>query len=328
MLVAVLAGLSIVLGATCSASADAGHPIVLGANTTGITDDTGRALSSFAARAGVTPEIAMYYQDWNPHWSTALLNPRFTDPISADGSVPMVTWAPMLDTKNPVYQSKYAPKRIASGAFDHYIDRAAREAAAYGKPFFLRFAHEMNGSWSPWGAHVGKNRPRHYVRMWRHVVSIFRREGANNVRWVWSPNIYLTKNIAPFRRFYPGDRWVDFVALDGYNWGATRGSGWTSFRETFRSGYRAMRRLTHKPMMIGETASAEKGGNKSRWIRGIAPALDEMPAVRALIWFDRKKETDWRINSSRSAQEAFRNLAGSAQFSGDVDSLLAMDSTQ
>ena len=112
-------------------------PVALGANTTGITEDTSVALENFAARAGVMPKIVMYYQDWNEGWSTALLNPRIIDPILAQGAVPMITWEPLLDTKNPVEQPEYAPTRIAAGVYDSYIRRAAREAAAFGRPFFL-----------------------------------------------------------------------------------------------------------------------------------------------------------------------------------------------
>ena len=59
-----------------AARADAA-PVVLGATTTGITEDSGAALDAFAARSGVMPKIAMYYQDWSENWSTALINPRF-----------------------------------------------------------------------------------------------------------------------------------------------------------------------------------------------------------------------------------------------------------
>lgn len=316
-----LLGLALAVG--LASTADADEQVVLGMNTTGITENTDQALSNFTSRAGVTPGISMYYQDWNEGWSSALLNPRFTVPISEDGSVPMVTWSPMLDTRDPIHQPKYAPSRIASGTFDRYIHRAAREAAAYGRPFFLRLAHEMNGSWSPWGAHVGHNRPGDYVAMWRHVVSIFDREGASNVRWVWSPNVDVTKNVEPFKPFYPGDRWVDLVALDGYNWGTTNHARWRSFNATFASSYRAVRALTGKPMMIGETASTEHGGNKAEWIDRIGPSLESMPAVKALVWFDRRKETDWRIDSSPASKQAFRSMATSSLFSGDVRELVA-----
>jgi hypothetical protein len=298
-------------------------PVVLGANTTGITEDSGAALDAFAARSGVMPKIAMYYQDWTEGWSTALVNPRFVDPIVARGAIPMITWEPNLDTGDPVNQPEYSPARIAAGAFDTYVRRAAREAAAYGQPILLRFAHEMNGTWYSWGAIPG-NTPGDYVAMWRHVVSIFREEGASNVRWVWAPNVYGQGGVEPFQAYYPGNEWVDYVALDGYNWGGLRLSGWRSFAEVFGPSYQAMTELTGKPLMISETATPEEGGDKAAWIREIPTVLEtQMPRVRALVWFDRVKETDWRIDSSPASDLAFRELAAAPLFAGQVDELLS-----
>lgn len=302
--------------------------VVLGVNTANITTDTGAALDAVALKAGVMPKIAMYYQDWNEGWSTALLNPRFTQPILDRGAIPMVTWSPLLDTEPEGHQPAYAPVRIAAGAFDPYIRRAARETAAFAKPVMIRLAHEMNGWWYPWGAGVDGNKDADYVAMWRHVVSIFREEGATNARWVWSPNIYGDNGLAPFETFYPGDAWVDYVALDGYNWGSTKSSGWKQFAEVFGSSYDALTRLTSKPVIIAETGSAEVGGDKAEWIRRIVSVLPErMPGVRALVWFDRDKETDWRIDSSPGVMLAFRGLATSQLFSGTVEELLSAPPT-
>jgi beta-mannanase len=317
-----LAGL-LAVGCLTGTSHAVAAPVVLGANTTGITDDSGAALDAFAARSGVMPKIAMYYQDWNEGWSTALVNPRFVNPIVERGAIPMITWSPFLDTGEPTNQPEYSPARIAAGYFDTYIRRAAREAAAYGQPLLLRFAHEMNGNWYSWAAIAG-NTPEAYVAMWRHVVSIFREEGASNVRWVWAPNIYSAGDDArPFAPYYPGDQWVDYVALDGYNWGTAGPSGWKSFAQVFEPSYANLAALTSKPMMISETASADVGGDKAAWIREILTVLPtQMPRVRALIWFDRDKETDWRIDSDPASDLAFRELAASRLFSGTTAELL------
>jgi hypothetical protein len=292
------------------AAAQSTSTVALGVNTAGMYTDMGAALDGFAARAGSKPTIAMYYQDWYTGWSTALLNPRLTDPIHQRGATPMVTWTPMLDTGDPVNQPAYSLARIIAGAHDAYIRRAAREAYAYGRPFYLRLAHEMNGNWTPWGAGVNGNTPTQFIAMWRRVVDIFRQERAVNVKWVWSPNVVTSyNNIRAFEPYYPGDGYVDFVALDGYNWGSTRSSGWRDFATVFGSSYTALTRMTTKPIMIAEVASAEAGGSKAAWIRAIPEVLRvRMPRVRAMVWFDRLKETDWRIDSSIASRDAFRAI--------------------
>jgi beta-mannanase len=320
-LIALLALGSFAAFGTASARAGAITPIALGVNTEEITSNTGPSLDEFSNMVGTTPKIAMWYQDWYEGWSTALLNPHFTVPATARGAVPMVTWEPYQSDVKATDQPAYSLSMIASGRYDHYILRAARETAAYRAPVFIRLAPEMNGSWYSWGAGVDGNTPQAYIAMWRHVVSIFRLAGATNARWVWSPNVHGSSS-RPFQAYYPGDGWVDDVALDGYNNG-TGISYWQSFSQLFSKSYSELAGLTTKPMMIAETASAEQGGSKAAWIESIPQTISTlMPRVRAIVWFDRNKETDWRVNSSASSLSAFRNVVQSGFFSGGIAPLL------
>src|SRR5215212_2657931 len=88
---ALAATLTLLLAAALPAGAAQAAPLVLGVNTAGITTDTGAALDAFTTTSGVRPGIAMWYQDFNEGWSTALLNPRFTTPAFDRGATPMVT---------------------------------------------------------------------------------------------------------------------------------------------------------------------------------------------------------------------------------------------
>jgi len=188
----------------------------------------------------------------------------------------------------------------------------------------VRFAHEMNGNWYPWGSGVNGNTAARYIAAWRHVVRIFRRAGASNVRWVWSPNVYGNNGARAFAPLYPGNRWVDWVALDGYNWGPLRTSGWVGFGDLFGPSYDAMTRLTRKPLMIAETATSEHGGDKAAWIRDALEVTlpTRFPRVRALVWFDREKETDWRVTSSPAALLAFGAAVRSPVFAASRRALL------
>jgi hypothetical protein len=47
-----------------------------------------------------------------------------------------------------------------------------------------------------------------------------------------------------------------------------------------------------------------------------------MPGIRALVWFNRVKEHDWRVNSSTSAKIAFRSLVNSSLFRGSAETFL------
>lgn len=330
-LVAILASIALASSADPAIGAGVSHPVVLGINTAGLTERAGPAIDRFAAEAGRSPKLVMYYRDWDPGQTNALITPRILRPIVARGALPMITWLPRLGSADPVHQPEYSPASIAAGAHDAFIRRAAREAAAYRRPLLVRFAQEMNGAWSSWGAWVDGNTPADYVAMWRHVVSIFREEGAENVRWVWSPNVYNAgaatlggASATAFQPYYPGAHWTDYVALDGYNWGALNSQGWRGFAEVFKGSYDVLVALARKPVIIGETASTELGGDKASWIRQIPAVLrSQMPRVRALIWFDREKETNWTVASSSASLRAFRAIARNLLFSGGARGLLA-----
>jgi len=288
-------------------SGEARDPLASGSKVAfGIDLDapTSAQLDAFSRLAGARPKIVMWYQTWD--------EPLFflsqIQAVSALGAIPMITWDPTAIGVGIPFSA------IVAGRFDSYIKSAADAAAALHQPMYIRFAHEMNLAGSPFGPGRGGNTAATFVAAWRHVVTIFRQQGATKVSWIWSPNVDCSGK-CPFTAFYPGDSWVDWVALDGYNYSAVDGDPWMTFDQVFASSYAILTRMTSKPVMIGETASAETGGSKAQWIHGMGQALaSRLPRVRAVIWFQRVKETDWRINSSPQSLAAFRTLVRSPLF--------------
>ena len=130
-----------------------------------------------------------------------------------------MTWEPS-DYRLGTNQPRYALSRIIAGDFDGYIRSWAKAAKAWGKPFMLRFAQEMNGNWNPWGVAVNGNKPGQYVQAYRHIHKLFTSVGATNVIWVWSPNI-LYPGGASLSSVYPGNPYVNWIGVDGYNWGTS-----------------------------------------------------------------------------------------------------------
>src|SRR6185503_12337426 len=133
-----------------------------------------------------------------------------------------------------VNQPDFRLARIIDGTYDAYITTWAKDARVWGKSFFLRFDNEMNGDWQfPWGEQVNENQPGEFVRAWRHVHDIFTQQGANNATWVWCPNC-ADNTTTPFGELYPGDSYVDWTCLDGYNWGTySSKTNWQTFGQVF-----------------------------------------------------------------------------------------------
>jgi hypothetical protein len=226
------------------------------------------------------------------------------------GAIPVFSWnstssPPSLD------QPQFSLGVLLSGAYDPYIREFATKAKAWGHPFFLRFNWEMNGFWFPWSEGVNGNTKGQYVAAWRHVHDIFTAVGAHNVSWVWCPNVDLFNSLTPLGSLYPGDEYVDWTAVDGFNWGRRRGSpGWQSFNQVFHRTYKRIttRVAPTKPMMLAEVASSDKGGNKPAWIRDMLQKVrHKYRKVRALIWYDvDDRGTNWPIERRKKDKRAFR----------------------
>jgi beta-mannanase len=134
------------------------------------------------------------------------------------------------------------------------------------------------------------------------VHAIFARAGASNVRWVWTP---VNGDIGAEQ--YPGARQVDVVGLSGFV-AAKRvfGGSWRSFAKTFGPSLDFVHALAPgKPVSLAEIAAAQTGGNKAAWITRMFREIQRRAYIRSIVWFNVRKEADWRIESSPGAQRAF-----------------------
>jgi beta-mannanase len=314
------ASASLILGPHLRASGPEMTPIGLGAWIPKILSDV-TTIDRFTAMVGTAPSIIQYFLSWS---DGGYFDASIADAIVARGAVPMLTWN-STDWRQGVDQPAYADAYIANGGYDDLIRRWARDLAAWSNPFFLRIDDEMNGNWNPWSVGVNGNSLDDYLAMWRHIVTLFRQEGASNVRFVWCPNVvYRGPDVQPFAPMYPGDDFVDWVALDGYNWGATRVAGWQDFSAIFAESYAAMAQLTSRPLMLAEIGSVETGGDKAAWMR--RAFLTDIPQhfqrIRAVIWFDEDRspqgEADFRINTSLESLRQFREIAQAPLYQGRV----------
>ena len=305
-LVAIVAGLQLLLAMPADAL---GAQVKLGAYTP-YAPANGQVLDEYAEMVGRQPDIVLYYKDF----FDPLMTEEQATELSARGETPMVTWEPSQPTSGKPDANL---SDIASGHYDSYIREAARLVREYHSEVMIRFGHEMNISASLWGPGKDGNVGTNFVDAWRHIVTIFREEGATNAKWVWCPNVDWGG--VPFEQYFPGDSWVDYVALDGYNWGTYGTEVWQSMSRLFASSYDTITRLSSKPVIFAKTSASEHGGNKADWIReGFLHAIPEQfPRVSAVIWFNAVDDNeDWRINTSPSALQAYREVVASSLYGG------------
>lgn len=233
---------------------------------------------------------------WFTNWETPYY-PELVAMASQGGRRPMISWQ----------SYDLSVRDIAAGKYDGYITDWARGAATAPGLLYVRPFPEMNGDWTTWNGD-----PEGLRLAWRHIVDIFDSVGATNVRWVFSPNVTDSPRVPEnaMELYYPGDDYVDVLALDGYNWGEVLPSvGWRSFEAIFRAGYDRITRLGDQPIWIAELASSNVGGDKSDWVREMF-ATTGFERIEALVWFNENKEADWRIDSDVATLHAFRQVLG------------------
>ncbi len=286
-------------------------PLALGAWIPGDESDPS-VVDSFASMVGVTPKVVSWYQDWedNPGFQVNAMNAYLSR-----GEMPIISWLPDGSSATPTFD-----RAVANGSYDSFINQWAMAAAAWGHPFYLRFAWEMNGYWQPFSPGVSGNTTADYVAMWQHVHDLFVQDGATNARWVWSPNVEYYGS-TPFASVYPGDAYVDYIGMSGFNDGHTdQYHWWTSLHDVFAQSYTDLTTMSAKPMIITETASTETGGDKAAWItQGFLTDIPvSFPRVRAVVWFDENKEQDWRVNSSAASLAAYQQVAASPLYQGQL----------
>jgi hypothetical protein len=268
-------------------------------------------------RHGVS--LVLWYQGWEMAGQQQAFPVAQMDSVRAHGSIPVLAWYPMDGTTNSVTQPAFTLARIIDGSWDAYIRQYAAQVKAWGYPFFLRFASEMNGSWTPWSEMSNGNHTGQFVQAWRHVHDIFTQVGVKNATWTWCPNTE-DATTTPLEDLYPGSAYVDWACMDGYNFALDlNGSPWRTFSQIFRGTYQHLLALIPPtmPMMIGEMGSVEHGGSKSDWIKDALSIQlpSQYPRIKGVIWFDSTNPgIDLRIDTSPQSLAALRTALATGAY--------------
>jgi hypothetical protein len=226
--------------------------------------------------------------------------------MSSTGQEPMISLEPWSyrSTRDTVDLPAYRLSAVASGRYDSQLEGIARLLASYGKPVLLRFAHEMNATWYPWGVGVNGNHSSDYVDAWRHVHDVMS-SIAPNLRWVWAPASTWWDDPLPLSKVYPGDEYVDYVAVSGYGHDGTA-------EDTYGAWYTEVRTITDKPAILSEIGA--DGSDKAAWIASLGDFVAEHPDIVGFVWFNTTPEStgatgDYALDSSEDVT-AFRRTLG------------------
>lgn len=287
---------------------DSGHPTpgcLFGIHTAPRGEERSfrEATLNLESRIGRRFGLDRKYYRWDEDFPTAY--DRWT---SDQGRLPCLSW------NARTAEGGFEPwGEIAAGTQDERISMIADGCARFGSPIFLTFSHEPENDTNIWGTED------EFIAAWRRVHGIFGDRGAGNVSWVW---IMTASSFRRRRadRWYPGDRYVDLIGGDGYNWfGCRYRLPWLSFERVFSPFY-AYGLERGKPMLVGEWGSIEDPqvpGRKAAWIRDAAETLKSWPEVRAVAYFNAAPGgCPWWLDSSPSSLEAFAQMGRDPHFRG------------
>jgi hypothetical protein len=240
----------------------------------------------FARDVGRQPNVVMYFSAWGDRFRTS-----FAGSALRHGAVPLVELEPYT----------VSMQSIAAGRQDAYLRSYARAVRRFGHPVLIGFAHEMNGFWYRWG--YQHTPPQVFRSAWRHIVTVFRRVGASNVKWLWVIN-GLAAGESPIREWWPGANYVTWVAMDCYYVRRSQ-----TFGSLFGPTIRALRRFTRKPELIAEVGIGSAAGQASK-VPGLFAGIRAQHLL-GFVYYDKAQNRgtyhqNWRIDYDWPAIAAFR----------------------
>ncbi len=271
LLVAGLSSLSPPSPADADAEGGAPPGVMIGWHEKGDDLDTMRANE---AALGKRMAVVRLYEQW-------ALPGKAVDQVIAEGRLPVVSHKP---------PPEIGWLQIALGVEDGLVHALAAKYKSYGRDVVFVFHHEphddaydLTGGDSAGGSGLSAN----FVAAFRRIHDIFVSDGAHvsaggNVSFGYSATSpWMVKGDPPGREdtLYPGDRYVDVLAHDRYNWASCRGDDWEEFSENWGPVVK-MAAAHHKPLIIGEFGAPPAAGRRNEWFRNAAAWMKSDPDAR------------------------------------------------
>nr|WP_240956499.1 glycosyl hydrolase [Micromonospora sp. HNM0581] len=243
--------------------------------------DHGKAVADVEKQVGRKFDIVHRYHDFSNAGSNGAFPDEFQQQQMRDGRLMFFAWESRVFSSGAVLTWK----DVYSGRYDATIDAVAGRIRAVGQPVFIGFDHEPEDE-------PAKGSDAEFVRAWRYVHDRFADAKADNAVWVWTM-MGWSGHYDRYAGLYPGDRYVDWVAWDPYNFHVCNGSTvWKSPSTTVGSFYRWLDEHgigAGKPRMLAEFGTnmdAADPNAKRRWFEEFPAALKAHPKIKAAIYFN------------------------------------------
>lgn len=249
--------------------------------------DNSTNLSNFENIVGKKTNLYADFESWSNAFPLRLL----TD-VGQTGKTLVIFWEP-----------NFGYDQIINGSEDIYIKQFASDAEKYAYPVILVPFDEMNLNEQAWGYGQNNNTAAKFIEAWRRTHDLF--AGASNVKFGLAYNSSSVPNIEGnlFADYYPGDKYVDYVGVDGFSFV----NSWKNFGEIFDNAMNELD-LYNKPIIIFSLA-AENYSKKAAWItEGLGSHIKNYSNIIGWIWFNKGGKENWLVNSNDESLNAFRSI--------------------
>jgi hypothetical protein len=275
--------------------------------------------SRFRGQTNQATDVNLDFISWGVHKQSYMDNT-----LAAAKPVPVVSWG----TVNKYGNEAVTPAGIAKGKGDRVLIDIAQALDRFGSFAYVRPYAEMNGWWNPYCAYnsTGSYRGRaHSTKKFRRA---FRRTylivhggsvadinaklvasgmpklkrtndlPVNNVKVIWNPQGFgspdLKANSAD--SYYPGDKYVDVVANDLYDYG--RGVEWGANLDLYRG-------HPGKPYAIGEWGLGP-GVDHPDFVQKMANFVSSHPRVETIIYYRSQNGSTFDLGRKPNARAAYK----------------------
>ncbi len=269
-----------------------------------LTTDLRGNLTSLEHRLGRQVDLVSRYYGWGE------LPPDGTDVHWRDQHHLLLIDLRARDFRTNRYVSW---RSIAAGAHDRYLRQVAYRLRQFGSPVFLSFNQEPEQELEQGTGVAGSAAD--FAAAYRHIHDLTEAAGADNVRWVWWV-MGSMGHLGWYPDLYPGDRYVDWISYDPYDFNTCHRTGVRSARQSVRPFLDWLARSgpgAGKPVMLSEFGS--NGSARGEWYQQLGAVVRAAPRIRAIVSFNsRAGGCDTRVTASADNWRGFASIAADPYF--------------
>lgn len=328
--VAVVLAITAVLGVVDmrAPTADAGDglaPLAFGAFPQPRNGQTPQqAVTALESTIGRPLEVVRVFETWSDQFPDSYHN--F---LKAGGRTLILSIKPNSSRGRVMWPS--IANAAPGSTVDNEIRSWARRIRDFQAPIYVTLHHEPESTSN--NAYGTSN---DFIAAWRHWVDVFREEGATNVKFMWIMTDYSYMVSSSDRRhapkWYPGDDYIDAMAIDAYNWHVCRpnqDNAWKTLAQIIEP-FRAFgAQHPSEDLWLAEWGTWEDpqvANRKAGWIDQ-ARELFKQPnyaQFKGISYFNADAINPdfpnclWYVSTSTSATASFRTMAQDPWYQGDA----------